>query len=73
MTEADWQNEVKGLLKAEMKRRNLTYEGLAERLAAIGVRADPHVLRNKVSRGLFSAVFFYQCLKAIGCREVRIE
>jgi hypothetical protein len=30
------------------------------------------VLRNKVARGGFSAVFFVQCLKAIGCQTVRL-
>ncbi len=72
-TEVDWQGEVKGILRAEMKRRNLTYEQLAERLVAIGVRIDPHVLRNKVARGGFSAVFFVQCLRAMGCDTVRLS
>ena len=73
MTDAEWQAEVKGMLKAEMKRRGITYDGLATKLAAIGVQADPHVLRNKVARGGFSAVFFVQCLKAIGCQQIRLD
>jgi 3-mercaptopyruvate sulfurtransferase SseA len=73
MTDAEWQAEVKGMLKAEMKRRGLTYDQLAGKLGEIGVRADPHVLRNKVARGGFSAVFFVQCLRAMGCRELRLE
>ena len=44
---------------------------LAERLTAIGVEADVRNLRNKVARGGFSAVFFVQCLKAIGCESYR--
>ncbi len=72
-TAVDWPGEVKGILRAEMKRRNLTYEQLAERLAGIGVRTDPHVLRNKVARGGFSAVFFVQCLRAMGCRTVSLS
>ena len=71
-TDADWQAEVKGMLKAEIKRRNMTYEQVAAKLAEIGVAVDPHVLRNKVSRGGFSAVFFVQCLRAIGCTELRL-
>jgi transcriptional regulator with XRE-family HTH domain len=67
-TEAEWQETVKGLLKAEMKRRGLSYEQLAERLGTLGVPTEPKVLRNKVSRGGFSAVFLYQCLKAMGVR-----
>ena len=64
---------VKGILKGEMKRRNLTYDQLAEKLEAIGVHADVRNLRNKVSRGGFSAVFFVQCLMAIGAKTLRLE
>ena len=32
--ETEWQSRVKGLLKAELKRRNLGYKELAEKLAA---------------------------------------
>ena len=73
MTDAEWQAEVKGLLKAEMKRRGLTYDQLAGKLGEIGVKADSHVLRNKVARGRFSAVFLVQCLRAMGVRELRLE
>ena len=73
MTDAEWQTEVKGLLKAEMKRRGVTYDGLAAKLAKAGVQADPHVLRNKVARGGFSAVFFVQCLRAIGCTRINLD
>ncbi len=73
MDETDWHALVKGMLKAEIKRRNLTYEQLVAKLAEIGVAVDPHVLRNKISRGGFSAVFFVQCLKAIGCKSIQLE
>lgn len=71
-TDAEWQAEVKGMLKAEIKRRNMTYEQLAGKLAEIGVQVDPHVLRNKVSRGGFSAVFFVQCLRALGVLQLNL-
>ena len=73
MTDAEWQAEVKGLLKAEMKRRGLTYDHLAGKLGGIGLKADPHVLRNKVARGGFSAVFLVQCLRAMGCRSLDLR
>lgn len=60
-----------GMLKAEMKRRGLTYDQLAAKLAEIGVTVDAHVLRNKVSRGGFSAVFFVQCLRAMGVTSIQ--
>ncbi len=69
----DWQAQVKGLLKAELKRRNLNYADLAERLAGIGINDSERNISNKISRGSFTAVFFIQCLNAIGCRTVNIE
>jgi 3-mercaptopyruvate sulfurtransferase SseA len=73
-TDAEWQALVKGMLKAEMKRRNMTYEQLAGRLAEVGAQhSSAQVLRTKVSRGGFSAVFLVQCLKAMGCKQLSID
>jgi hypothetical protein len=52
------------LLKAEIKRRNMTYEQLSAKLAEVGVSESPTNLRTKISRGGFSAVFFVQCPRA---------
>jgi len=71
-TEDEWAEEAKHLLRAEMTRRGVTYDALAEKLAAIGVRDTPVNLRNKLARGRFSAVFLLQALKAIGCRNLRL-
>lgn len=70
-TEGEWAEDVKRLLRAEMARSGVTYEDLAERLAAIGVRDTAVNLRSKVARGRFSAVFLLQCLTAIGARTLR--
>ncbi len=67
----DWEAKVKGLLKAELKRRDITYQELAEKLTAIGVTETPQNIANKISRGKFSAVFLMQCLDVIGCQTVR--
>ena len=64
---------VKGMLKAEMKRRNLSYRDLAERLGERGVTETEANLRNKISRGGFTAAFFIQCLEAIGCQTLRLS
>lgn len=66
-TEPDWSEEAKGLLKAELKRRNITYAGLVDALSAHGVKETEANLRNKISRGNFSAAFMLQALNAIGC------
>jgi uncharacterized protein DUF6471 len=73
MADADWQKHVKNLLKAELKRRDVTYAQLAEKLGKIGVTETEENIANKLSRGSFTAVFFVQCLKAIDCRVIHLE
>jgi len=65
--------DVKGILKAELKRRGMTYADLVERLAQHGVAETEANLRNKISRGSFTAAFFLQCLIAIGCEYVTLS
>lgn len=69
----DWSNKVKGLLKAELKRRNVTYAQLVEKLVEIGVRETEVNIRNKIARGGFSAVFLLQCLTAIGVETIKVS
>jgi hypothetical protein len=68
----DWESRSANLLKAELKRRGVTYAGLVERLAEIGVTEKEVNIRNKLSRGKFTAAFMLQCLVAIDCHNVRI-
>jgi hypothetical protein len=68
-----WKAKAKGLLKAELKRRNLSYADLAERMSAIGIKENERNLSNKIARGSFSAVFLLQCLEAIGTRTIHLE
>ena len=72
MPSTDYEGKAKGLLRAEMARRNLTYQQLVDKLNEIGVKEDEHNLRNKVARGKFTAAFLLQCLEAIGCRTIII-
>ena len=69
----DWEEKAKGLLRAEMARRGVTYVGLAERLTALGVDDNERNLRNKVSRGKFTAGFLLQCLSALGCTSLHLD
>jgi hypothetical protein len=68
-----WNKEAKGILKAELARRHLTYKDLVEKLAAVDVAETEANLRNKISRGGFSAGFFVSCLTAIGAHSVRLH
>lgn len=73
MPDIEWQDRVKGLLKAELKRRNVGYRELAEKLTAMGISETEANIKNKISRGGFTAVFFVQCLVAVGCTSLRLE
>jgi Domain of unknown function (DUF6471) len=70
---AEWEARVKALLKAELKRRNVSYLHLVEKLAEIGVVDSEPNVRNKLSRGKFTAVFLIQCLEAIGASSLRLS
>lgn len=71
--EEDWTERVKGMLKAELKRRNVGYAQLVEKLAEIGVKETEPNIRNKIARGGFTAVFLVQCLVAIGATAIRLD
>lgn len=68
-----WEARAKNLLKAELKRRGLSYADLVHRLTEIGVTVTERNLTNKISRGGFSAAFLLQCLIASGAREVLLD
>ena len=69
----DWQAHVKGLLKAELKRRHVGYRDLAEKLGELGIHETEANIANKISRGGFTAVFLIQCLQAIGCHVLHLD
>ena len=68
----EYETRAKNLLKGELKRRGITYAGLAEKLATIGVFENERNLNNKISRGGFTAAFLLQCLTAIEASELRL-
>jgi hypothetical protein len=69
----DWVAYAKGLLRAEMVKRQISYAGLVEKLAAIGVKDSEANLRNKISRGGFTGAFLIQCLTAMGVTALRLD
>jgi len=69
----DWEAKARGLLRAEMAKNSVTYAQLAGKLAEIGIAEDERNLRNKVSRGKFTAGFLIQYLSAIGVKTVRLS
>ena len=72
VVEREWEDKVKRLLKAELAKKGITYAGLVGKLAEIGVMDSEPNIRNKLSRGKFTAVFLIQCLEAIEAKELRL-
>lgn len=68
----DWEAKARGIIRGEMAKQNITYSQLVERLESIGIQEDERNLRNKVSRGKFTAAFMLQCLSALGTHEMCI-
>ena len=69
----EWEAKVQAILKAELKRRGVTYAQLVDKLEAIGVSETEPNIRNKLARGKFTAAFMVQCLEAIGCSSLRLS
>jgi hypothetical protein len=70
--QTEWEKQAASILKAELKRKGVTYAQLVEKLSGIGIDEKEVNVRNKLSRGKFSAAFFLQCLKAIEVTDLRL-
>jgi len=69
----EYEAKAKNLLKAELKRKGITYAQLAALLAERGVQETERNLNNKISRGGFTASFLLLCLDAIGVKNLALE
>jgi len=66
VTDKDWQEKAKRLLKAQLAAQGVSQKALSERLVAMGIKESPANIANKLHRGGFSAAFLLQCMVAIG-------
>ena len=64
----EWETKAANILKAELKRKGVTYAQLAEMIGDKEVN-----IRNKLSRGKFSAAFLLQSLSALDLSELRLR
>lgn len=70
--EREWTDRARRFLKAELKRADITYEELAERLRTHGLDETKHSVSAKIGRGTFPASFFLAAMKAIGRDSVNL-
>lgn len=72
-TEQEWAERAARHIKAELKRADLTYEELAQRLKKHGFKETKASIANKLARATLPAHFFLAALVAIGCEAVTLE
>lgn len=72
-TEKEWAERAARHLKAELKRADVTYEELAERLKAHGFSETKASISNKLARATLPAHFFLASLAAIGRNSICFE
>jgi hypothetical protein len=68
-----WEDRAKRFLKAELKRADVSYRDLAERLKKHGLEETEASIASKLSRGTFAATFFLAVLTAIECEAVTLS
>jgi hypothetical protein len=70
----DWAARVRNLIKEEMRRQDLSYSGLAQRLREQGIADyNTRALQGKIGRGSFSAAFLIQILCGLGCDRLDLS
>ncbi|GKY88920.1 DUF6471 domain-containing protein [Sinisalibacter aestuarii] len=67
-TQTEWESRAANLLKSELKRKGVTYAQLADMIGDKEVN-----IRNKLSRGKFSAAFLIQCLNTVGATVLHLD
>jgi hypothetical protein len=71
--EKEWADRVRRFLKAELKRADVGYKELADRLTAHGLEETEVGIASKLARGTFSATFLLATLAVLELDGVRLE
>jgi hypothetical protein len=73
-SEAEIADRVSRYLKAELKRADVTYEDLADRLVKHGLKGETRdSIAAKLKRGTFAATFLLACLAALELEGFKLE
>lgn len=65
-----WERQAKNLVRGELMKRGMSHQQLVHELALLGVTETVPNLRNKLSRGRFTIVWFLQIMAAIGVERL---
>ncbi len=72
-TEKEWAERAARFLKAELKRADITYEQLAERLKEHGFDETKASIANKLARATVSAAFLLAVVAVLGLTGIDLE
>ena len=73
-TEEELAERASRFLKAELKRADMTYDTLAEKLKKHGFSNETQdSIKSKLKRGTFAATFLLACLAALELEGIRLE
>lgn len=73
MTVEEVEKLPKNYIRAEMKRRDISVKDIVELLKPYGENLNVQSFNNKMTRGNFSAVFFFKCMCAMDLNIVRLK
>jgi hypothetical protein len=71
--EENWTETASNILKAELKRKKMTYDMLHEHLLKLGIAETSDGIKVKIHRGTFQFAFFLQCAVAMDLKHIRFE
>lgn len=67
-----WEQLARNMVRAQLMVKGMSYAALRDALEAIGVDDTEGAIKSKMSRGRFTAVFFLQCMTAIGADKLKL-
>lgn len=71
--EQEYADRIRRFLKAELKRAEVGYKELAERLNKHGLQETQMSIASKLARGTFSATFLLACLAVLELEGVQLS
>jgi hypothetical protein len=71
--EREWGAKASRFLKAELKRADIGYKELAERLNRHGLEETETSITGKLARGTFAASFFLACVAVLELGAIHLD
>jgi hypothetical protein len=70
--EMEWAAKASRFIKVELKRANVSYKELADRLNEHGLEETEASISSKLQRGTFSVTFFLAVLTVLGIEALTL-